>query len=471
MVSSRVQEQPLMKPILPLSLCASLALWMLLCTPAAALVVTGGAEPVRDAGWPVGALEMANLPTRFAWYEGPPFGGGDWHFQYRCNGTAQFNEALQTFSRILWPRLELIVVDGMGSVLGKPDEPVDWEFQVWVPASFYRLSKPRFFRPEPSLPPPRITAYVGKGSMVEWAKVQVPPNVTVIDKRVEYSPYKDSQGGVARITAYDMTNSKVIPGVDLVLKQYEDKKYVDKYAARTDDRGSVAIRNIAPGYYYITLRCPGYATRTVEPGYRNWDRTLGIYDVLLSPVASLSGTVTDLAGVPLAGVTVRTDDTGGLDGEAYYAEPSHGSQKTVTDADGRFAFDDLPRGSTRFIARKDGLSQITSILAEYEIPGKGPVQIKMDRSGTVRGKVTGAANLEPGQEIHVSIEPEEGPTIGKWGGGTRCQPDGSFEIRNVPPGRYTLTARLNPGTEGKHEATRDVELKPGETLEVELKIE
>ncbi|HUW30480.1 MAG TPA: carboxypeptidase-like regulatory domain-containing protein, partial [Planctomycetota bacterium] len=265
---------------------AVLCVFVVYCAPVEALVRVGGAEPVRDAGWPVGALEMANLPTRFAWYEGPPFGGGDWHFQYRCNGTAQFNDALQTFSRILWPRLELIVVDGMGSVLGKADEPVDWEFQVWVPESFYRLGKRRSFRPESSLPPPRITAYLGKGSMIEWAKVQVPANVSVIDKRVETSPWKDSQGGVVRVTAYDMTNGKVIPDVDLELKQYEDKKWNDKYAARTGEQGTVVIRNIAPGYYYITLRCSGYATRTVQPGYRNYERTLGTYDVLLSPAAS-----------------------------------------------------------------------------------------------------------------------------------------------------------------------------------------
>ncbi|HUW33072.1 MAG TPA: carboxypeptidase-like regulatory domain-containing protein, partial [Planctomycetota bacterium] len=183
--------------------------------------------------------------------------------------------------------------------------------------------------------------------------------------------------------------------------------------------------------------------------------------------ASLSGTVTDLAGAPLAGVTVRTDDTAGLDGEAYCAEQVHSGQKTVTDANGRFQFDDLPRGSTRLSAWKDGYNQMASILTEYEIPCKGPVEIKMDRSGTVRGKVTGAANPEPGQEIHVSIEPEEGPTIGKWGGGANCRPDGSFEFKGVPPGRYTLIA----GEHTKHETRQTIELKPGETLEVELKLE
>ena len=431
--------------------------------PCGALVSTGGSEPARDAGWPVGCLEMANLPTRFACY-----GSGECStFQYRSNGTAPFNEALQTFAKILWPRLEVIVVDGLGSVLGKPDEAVDWEFRVWVPEFYFKYRRSGISSHEPSIPPPRITAYVGKGSMIEWPKVVVPPNVTVIDKRVETSPYKDSKGGVVRVTAYSMTTGKVIPEADIVLTKYEEKKYVEKYAGRTGDAGSIVIRDIAPGYYYLTLRCAGYATRTVKPAYRNWERTLGLYDVLLSPAASLSGTVTDLAGAPLADVGVRSMDAAGLDDEAYSAEPIDASQKTTTGADGQFHFDDLPRGVTRLSAGKDGYSQMVSVMTEYEVPGKAPVVIRMDRSAAVRGKVAGAAKLEPDQKIHVSIEPEEGPTIGKWSGSTNCQPDGSFEFKGIPPGRYSLIL----GRFTKNETKQPIELKPGQTLEVELKIE
>lgn len=44
---------------------------------ASALIIGGtGNKPVRDAGWPRGAVDVANLKTRIAWWEGPPFGGG-----------------------------------------------------------------------------------------------------------------------------------------------------------------------------------------------------------------------------------------------------------------------------------------------------------------------------------------------------------------------------------------------------------
>ena len=267
-----------------------------------------------------------------------------------------------------------------------------------------------------------------------------------------------------------MASGKVIPAVDITLKQYDGKDLRDKYAAATNEQGTVVIRNIAAGYYYVTLRCQGYATRTINPGYKNWERTLEIYDVLLAPVAGLSGTVTDLAGTPLADVNVRATDPGGLDGLTYSAQPAYlGGLKVVTDANGRFEMGDLPRGSTRLFAWKDGYCRLAP-LAEYEIPGKGAIQVKMDKAGTVRGKVTGFVPEKPGQTVNVSLQPE-GEPVGKWGGGATCGPDGSFEFKNVPPGLYVLSASLNPGTTGKHEARKTVEVKPGEALEVELKLD
>ena len=56
---------------------------LMLASPVEALILTGtGNQPVHDPGWPVGAVEVANLPSRIGWWEGPPFGGGEWHFEY-----------------------------------------------------------------------------------------------------------------------------------------------------------------------------------------------------------------------------------------------------------------------------------------------------------------------------------------------------------------------------------------------------
>src|SRR6478609_8914904 len=92
------------KIILPVSL-------LLLCRPIEALIMVGdGNAPVRDAGWPEGSLAVANLKPRVSWWEGPPFGGGEYHFDYR-GGNDEFTEALTNFARILAPRLELFIHD------------------------------------------------------------------------------------------------------------------------------------------------------------------------------------------------------------------------------------------------------------------------------------------------------------------------------------------------------------------------
>ena len=70
-------------------LTASLLLLLLSATPAPALIMVGkGNAPVADSGWPAGALDVANLKTRVGWWEGPPFGGGEWTFLYRGDTAA-----------------------------------------------------------------------------------------------------------------------------------------------------------------------------------------------------------------------------------------------------------------------------------------------------------------------------------------------------------------------------------------------
>src|SRR5216110_2115378 len=108
--------------------------------PASALILTGrGNQPVHDAGWPKGALEVSNLKARVGWWEGPPFGGGERQFLYRGDAT-QFQQALDLFAKIRAPRLELVVHEGPEeNQFLKDVKHVDWTFTVWDPRSFHQL--------------------------------------------------------------------------------------------------------------------------------------------------------------------------------------------------------------------------------------------------------------------------------------------------------------------------------------------
>jgi hypothetical protein len=170
--------------LFPAALCG-LALWLAPLTASALIEVGRDNTPVHDAGWPEGALALANLPTRLGWWEGPPFGGGEWTFCYRGD-TAAFNQALAAFAAIRAPALDLVIQDGpeTNGILG---QQTDWAFTVWHPASWNSLfNNPKsvfeadsgnFRKP---VPPPCLTVYVGGGN-VDWAKVTVPSQIHVRD--------------------------------------------------------------------------------------------------------------------------------------------------------------------------------------------------------------------------------------------------------------------------------------------------
>src|SRR4051812_50126821 len=116
--------------------------------PAVALITGGeGNTPINDPGWPKGAAALFNNPARVAWWEGPPFGGGQWHAE--CRGDAgAFNAVLADFARLDAKTKRLVVHDGVGQSfwLNLNNEPekqaaarIDWVAMVWQPASWERL--------------------------------------------------------------------------------------------------------------------------------------------------------------------------------------------------------------------------------------------------------------------------------------------------------------------------------------------
>ena len=117
----------------------------------ASALITGGEgnKPIADPGWPAGAAAIFNNPARIAWWEGPPFGGGQWHAE--CRGDARaLNAVLADFARLDVKAKRVIVHDGVGHSfwLAPNDEPeklaaakIDWVFMVWQPASWERLRK------------------------------------------------------------------------------------------------------------------------------------------------------------------------------------------------------------------------------------------------------------------------------------------------------------------------------------------
>src|SRR3954469_21184399 len=95
-----------MKPLL------AIPLLLLFVAPLHALIlVQKGNDPTGDHDWPAGSMDLANLKTRAGFWEGPPFGGGRYVFEYQGD-TKALQEAVDLFAKIKSPELRVVVHDG-----------------------------------------------------------------------------------------------------------------------------------------------------------------------------------------------------------------------------------------------------------------------------------------------------------------------------------------------------------------------
>jgi len=452
---------------------AAVACLLLASAPAHALIEFAmGNSPVRDRNWRAGAVDVANLKSRVCLWVGPPFGGGMSNFLYRGD-TDAFNEALKVFARIRAPSLELIVSDGPAesSFLKDDRDPkssarYDWDFVTWDAENYHRLygdptstflsRVPDFRRP---LPPPRINVFVGGGG-IEWDKVHVPDGIVVIDRRASAAGIKPGQGAVVAGNVFDMATSKPLADARITVGQAgANREYKTVAAGQSDAEGRFRIEKVPAGTVRVSVAADGYAslvagyTRLVTDGYLAFD------DIELARQATVTGSVVDDAGRPIAGADVRLADTMGMDGLGYHLPES---PPATTDAQGRFHIAGVPAGFGRIVCFAKGHHAPLQELRP--VPVKDLV-IRVSETGTITGKVIG--ERKEGRDIHVSVAPE-GERIGKWGGSMRVKPDGTFQFDNVPPGTYLIsTGPLIPG-EAPDAKTRKIKVVAGETVTVEL---
>jgi len=457
-------------------LMAGLAL-CLVCPSAQALIeVVEGNRPVENSGWPLGAEKVANLPSRLGYWEGPPEGGGEWHFLYRCKDNAEFSEALALFAAIRTPLLELYVHDGLGPnqigrAKGGEGLGADWTFTVWHPESWHRL----YNNPERSydfgnlnfrkpVAPPRIDVYLGGGAIV-WQGVRVPEKIRVIDRRAEAAPVKLVGGGWIRGDVYDMATGQAIAGAEITLLKSKDRReWEEVRRVQADAVGSFEIAKLPyGGFYMATIRAKGYASRG-----RSYDlddnEPFEVSIIELVREAGLRGIVTDAAGKPLPGVEVSAFTLLGIDGQRYHCPDA---QPETTSAEGRFEFRSLPKGHAQIRANAPSMQQATSIFALYPVPSKD-IRIVLTGTAIVRGSVAEKNGDPPAEIAHVHIGTPWPARLGTWGGSMECSPDGRFEFKGVPPGEYILSAKaILPGQPHDPNA-KIITVKAGDSVDVRL---
>lgn len=450
-------------------------------SPAAFALIEGGEgnDPIKDPGWPLGAAEVFNVPGRVAYWVGPPFGGGEWHGE--CRGDAKdLNAVLAAFDRIDAKNKRVIVHDGAGNstwlninreAAKRDAAKIDWVFTVWQEENFDRLVKlppdlRRISESDVRLGPP-TTLDIYTGGNVKWSDVLMPKDLTVIDKRLEAHGFTLSDGVVLEGKLVDVEQKKPIDGrlrLELVEPQktggYQHKLIKE---VKSDKNGRWVVKNAPSGWFRLVAVADGYVSRVIAYEKFDDEPRWASYDCGMLCPAPVTGRVVDKKGKPLAGVEVRFGDVT-VKQIGRYESPNEDNVKT--DKDGRFRCEDLPAGTASIWVHKAGYVR-PGLGKKITMPAKD-VALEMLQSAKLTVTVDFSATTPPGGYI-VRIAPEGGEVVGSWGGSGSIDPENKIDFKDIPPGKYILTGRPNPGSDTQETEPVTVDLKGGEEAKVTLK--
>ena len=446
-----------------------------------ALVRLGGSQPIGDQGWPAGSVRMANLRTRISWRAGEQFRtGGMYEFEYHAENTEQFNEALEIFAAIDANRLELIVHSGPRIGYSRRDKSsqskdrIDWTFTVWNPGDRNNRNNPPGTLLSSGLvpiskgpvPPPTIDVHIGGGAVV-WEQVKVPENVVLIDKRPESVSPEFEGKGLIRAEVFDMETKKPIPAARIVLLKAEGpgEFKLTKQGGETSEKGFCQIAYIPLSFYELRVLADGYVAR--KWGYWDNERPEFLqFKIGLSRPACVAGIVIDTDGKPVKGASLWVTDVLGSDGLGYSCvdEPT-----STADEQGRFEMCSLPKGSMSPRCRFEGLHFTNSILDQHKVPSGG-IRLVMIGTGTIWGKVVDRKGNKPTGETILELEAEGVRKPGTWYYGSHGYKvsDGTFNISGIPPGRYVISVRPNPGPTEYEPNIGKITVEAGKTYEMEV---
>ncbi len=449
------------------------------CQTAFALIRGGeGNKPVSDPGWPAGAAAIFNHPGRIAWWEGPPFGGGQWVAE--CRGDAkQLSSILADFAKLDAKTKRIVVHDGVGrSFWLNPNREaekaeaakIDWIFMVWQPANWEHLrTLPADLNPpdgkEPEQGPPvQIDVYAG--GIIRWSDVKVPEGLKVVDQRLEAHGFTLADGTVLEGKVIDLATKRPV-AAQMRLQRIEPQpkggyNYTAVAKTASDALGRWVLKNAPAGWHRVVVEADGYVSRVIGYGQFDDQPQWTFYDGGLLRAAPVSGRVTDDAGKPLADVQVRFGDVTSEVGGRYESVDEYTFK---TDAEGRFSADQIPAGKATIWLHKPGYCR-PGLGQPITTPAKDIV-LKMMKSARIVVTVDFTDTERPEGYI-VHMEPEGGEAVGKWSGSGNIDAKNQITYEDVPPGRYVVHGQPNPSSADEHTDPVKVELHGGRTIEITL---
>ncbi len=426
------------------------------------IIQKGGAEPVKDRGWPKGVLKFANLPSRIAWrHLMGNFGWDSYTLQYQGD-TAVFNSALKCFSAIRAPELRLQVRNGSGPVTDDKKK-INWTFSPVNPRSYYQYHRFRQSGGAATVPPLEIVVFVGKEEPIKWDGVVVPDNIKVIDKRSSDSQTRPPGSGKLVVNVYEKYEGKPVEGARIFLFPRRPDKQVEKLPVfAADEDGLLEISDLPENQYNVHIEADGYMPFHAGSYHHN-GRNLEIKHVYLGKAVTVSGTVIDTKGRPAAGVRLIPKEPKGID---YHPYPMvRKIEPVVTDNEGRFSITSVPEGSLILdIDRTSGWYRISS--GDSPAPADD-MRVMAGRTGTVKGHVVDREGQPIRGQSRVLLA-QRGDVLDRIYEGAEIMEDGGFELTGIPAGEYLVGQNKGCLYEGTDPAAQVVLITEGGTETVRL---
>jgi len=230
----------------------------------------------------------------------------------------------------------------------------------------------------------------------------------------------------------------------------------------TDANGQFDLEQEAPGHYRVGGRQAGTSTRSVDIDLE-WDAAPWVE--LRFPGGIVRGRVVEAdGGAPVAGATVA------LASAAKAALPLKlvGGKKrtTTTDAEGRFELQRVPGMEWAVYVVEDRHVEPPSVRVDVpEDAAARELVVALQRAGSVRGRVSAlnGAPLPKGllvRAVGLDAQPDVGAIT--------PEQDGSFECRQLAPGRWRC--ELATSSEAPALQTREATVIAGEVAEVEFAV-
>jgi hypothetical protein len=248
-------------------------------------------------------------------------------------------------------------------------------------------------------------------------------------------------------------------------------------AVLTNSDGQFEIAALSAGKYVVSATKPGYVSN-VRPDTRPDPieladaQKLEKIAIALSRGGVISGQVLDEGGDPLTGADFRALRFRYVDGERRLTSSYNGAPQVFTDDLGTFRLFGLEPGDYYVAASggRDymsfgGTASIAEGPAQTFYPGTSNASdarritvraarettsvifpIVLARLARVKGRVQGASG-EPFAGM-ISVAMRDRMTANMASSGAVILPDGTFQVANLPPGTYALTARPSFGPNG-----------------------